>query len=507
MIVKSLRGIALCLVISTCAVQYALAQQGPSANALVEQARVAAQRDQNANSADLFARVIAQDPSRRRELLAEYADQLTYSKRPAQAVPIYEEILQDPRSSEERERAQKGLGLALLWSDQPSRASKVYAQILADHPQDRDAQRSLVRALSWSGRQREALVRANEILAMHPEDDETRTMAAQALSWMGRPDRASETLGSAVDKREIALRLDRQLKIDQAPRALLDTRGSTQSDGLDIRNWRAAQSVTFAQGRGAAGLRVDHTDYRQTKTGDGALVVRPGVYGRYRLNDSFELNGELGQEQIRMADGTTQMRGVGSSWLTWWPDDVLRFDLSTNRDTFDNLKSLRLGITARQHGLSMDFKPTDRQRYTVRVSRSIYSDGNTRDWGQLETEYRWRTHPDMFASLRYTQFSFSTLLDNGYFNPLRYRSTQVTLRTIWTPGGDEGRLHLEGGLALGREVADPGGSKPANDASLRFIYDINQQTQLALRAQRFTSRTADSGFARGLLGLSLEHAW
>lgn len=504
---KSFQGIALTLVVWTFAVQASSAQPQPSASALVEQARDAAKRDQNANSADLFARIIAQDPSRRRELLAEYADQLTYSKRPAQAVPIYEEILQEPRSSEERERAQKGLGLALLWSDQPSRASKVYAQILADHPQDRNAQRSLVRALSWSGRQREALVRANEILAMHPEDDETRTMAAQALSWMGRPDRASETLGSAVDKREDALRLDRQLKIDQAPRALLDSRGSTQSDGLDIRNWRAAQSVTFAQGRGTAGLRVDHTDYRQTKSRDSASVVRPGAYGRYRFSDSLELNAELGQDRIRMADGTVQDLGVWSSWLTWWPDDVLRFDLSTNRDTFDNLKSLRLGITARQHGLSMDFKPTDRQRYTVRVSRSNYSDSNIRDWGQLETEYRWRTHPDIFAGLRYTQFSFSTLLDNGYFNPLRYRSTQVTLRTIWTPGGDEGRLHLEGGLALGREVADPGGSKPANDASLRFIYDINPQTQLALRAQRFTSRTADSGFARGLLGLSLKHAW
>jgi len=93
---------------------HSLAQQQPDASAAVDAARAAARADRNKDAADQFRAAIAQAPQRRRELLLEYADQLLYSQRGAQAVPLYEEVLQAPRDVEERRKATKGLGLAYL---------------------------------------------------------------------------------------------------------------------------------------------------------------------------------------------------------------------------------------------------------------------------------------------------------------------------------------------------------------------------------------------------------
>jgi hypothetical protein len=155
----------------------------------------------------------------------------------------------------------------------------------------------------------------------------------------------------------------------------------------------------------------------------------------------------------------------------------------------------------------MDFTPSERQRYTARLEHAAYSDGNARRWAQIETEYRWRTHPEAWAGLRYTHFDFDFESNNGYFNPLSYRSAQLTLRSLWRPDGNDGRWEVTAYAAFGREHAQPGGSKPANDFSLRAAYRIDAATRLEARAQRFSSRTGAEGFARTIFGLSLERAW
>ena len=55
---------------------------------VVERARQAASTNDNNEAARLFEQAIAASPERRGELLLEYADQLAYSGRPAEAVPL-----------------------------------------------------------------------------------------------------------------------------------------------------------------------------------------------------------------------------------------------------------------------------------------------------------------------------------------------------------------------------------------------------------------------------------
>jgi tetratricopeptide (TPR) repeat protein len=478
-----------------------------AAQADIEAARAAARADRNRDAADLFARALAQAPERRRELLQEYADQLNYSGRSRAAIPLFLEALQSPRSDEERLRLLKGLGLAYLWTDQPTRARPVFEAVLRERPDDEDASRNLGRALSWSGRQREAVAHLQQHLAAHPADNEARVIEAQAQAWLGRPDSATHTLAGVVSPRDDARQLAAALDRARAPRTIADVQRSTQSDRLDIRDERLAQTASFAQGRGMAGVRVDRIAYDQQGGGDSARVTRPMLLGRYRFSDAVELNAEVGQEHIRPLTGPDHDPAVYASWLTLWPNDLWRFDLSTNRSTFDNLKSLRLGITARQLGWSTDFTPTERQRYTVRLEHADFSDGNTRRHAQFEAEYRWRTHPDAWFGLRHTRIAFSRQLDNGYFNPLDFQSTQATARVVWRPDGPDGRWDVAAAAAVGREHANPDGSKPAYDASLRVGWRADARTRFEARAQRFSSLTTSSGFARTTFGLSLDRSW
>lgn len=483
-----------------------LAAADAMAQAAVEAARAAARENRNAQSARLFEQAIAQEPQRRRELLRELADQLTYSNRARDAIPLYEEVLGSPLSAGETLQARKGLGLALLWTDQPTRARAVFEQVLQQDEGDADASRNLGRALSWGGRQREAVAHLHQHVLRHPQDAEARVILAQAQAWMGRGDRAATSL-QGVD-REDAGRLRAQMAADQAPRTVLEGQRSVQSDDLRIDAWRVQHAVGLAQGRGMLGLRLERFDYEREDGSDSAQVSRPMLLGRWRFSDALEWNVEAGRERIT-AQGTPSSEFTAySTWLTLWPHDVLRVDISSSRSDLDNLRSLRLGLTHQDHGLSTDFTPTERQRYTARWQQSRYSDGNARRWSEVEAEYRWWTHPDAWVGLKHTRFRFERLLNNGYFNPLHFESTQVSLRTRWLPAGDAGPWVVEARVALGRERADNEGDKGSYDVELRGRYRLDPQTSLVAHAQRFSSRTASStGFARSTFGIRLERSW
>ena len=484
------------------------AAQAPAAPSLVEAARAAARADRNAEAAGLFAQALALAPERRAELLKEYADQLTYSGRAREAVPLYRELL-PARTGADRIAVLKGLGLALLWSDQPGAAREVYDEILQAQPRDQDASRNRARALSWSGRQREAIAALQAHLASWPDDAEARVQLAQSQAWLGRPDLARAGIApSPLSEREDARRLASDLDLWAAPKTRVEAQRSTQSDDLQIRQWRFEHSMSFAGGLGSGGGRVDRLDYEREDGSDEVRVTRPMLLGRYRFSDAAELHAEIGNEHIAPRGSPSMNRLVYAAWLTWWPDDVLRFDVSTSRSTFDNIRSLRLGLTATQYGLSADFTPTERQRYTARAERGLVSDGNRRWRGELEAEWRVRTQPEIWVGARHTRVRFDRQLDNGYFNPLTFEATLATARLTWKPDGELGRWDLRLAGAWGREHANPDGSKPAYDASVRAGYRFDAKTRLEARLQRFSTRTSSfSGFARTTAGLALERSW
>ncbi len=123
------------------------------AEGLVAQAREAARVDENERAADLFAQALRENPWLRREILHEYADQLLYSGRAAEAIPLLEETLEYPRlSALDTERARRNLALAYLWSGNHTEAVASYEQALQRHPGNGDLQRNLIQALIGAAR-------------------------------------------------------------------------------------------------------------------------------------------------------------------------------------------------------------------------------------------------------------------------------------------------------------------------------------------------------------------
>ena len=125
--------------------------------ATINAARTAAHEGRNSEAASLFAKAIEAVPSRRDELLREYADSLTYSGRSAQAVPLYKEVLASGRVEDDRWKVAAQLALALTWSGQNRAAAAVYDRVSAHDPADVDVALRRARVLVSVGRIDEAL--------------------------------------------------------------------------------------------------------------------------------------------------------------------------------------------------------------------------------------------------------------------------------------------------------------------------------------------------------------
>ena len=123
----------------------------------IEAARLAAKEGHNAEAAKLFEQAIKAVPARRPELLKEYADQLTYAKRSAEAVPLYRELLTGSLPADQRIEITAQLALALTWSKQYQEALTTYDKILAQSPKDADAAVHRASVLTWLGRSDDAV--------------------------------------------------------------------------------------------------------------------------------------------------------------------------------------------------------------------------------------------------------------------------------------------------------------------------------------------------------------
>ncbi|HYF56224.1 MAG TPA: tetratricopeptide repeat protein, partial [Salinarimonas sp.] len=123
------------------------------ADAHVGAARKAAETRRNAAAVRQFEAAIRVEPSRRRELLPELADQVAYAGRPSDAVPLYREgLAQAGRTPAERARLGRGLAFALLWSNQFREAAAAWRAILAANPRDGEARKALSDALVGAAR-------------------------------------------------------------------------------------------------------------------------------------------------------------------------------------------------------------------------------------------------------------------------------------------------------------------------------------------------------------------
>jgi tetratricopeptide (TPR) repeat protein len=507
---------------------------------VVEAARAAARADRHQESIETFRRAIELDPERRREWLPELADQLTWSGDPGAAVPLYEEALSGASSPEAERRARLGLALALSWdgrladslahydellaldpTDREARLGRArvlswmdrqgpalaeYQAVLRDHPDDLEALRGVGRVQSWRGRQRDASRRMQELRAAHPNDRQATAILAESFEWMGRPDRAERVLreqraADPADTRAQALLDDLELR--QRPAVRLDWKESHQSDDLRITTTSIDSRFHFGDGRGSAGPRYALAVFDPDGSpAEEILVNRPGFQAAHRISDAVGWTGSFFVDVIetRGASGD-HVRPTYDTSFTFFPNDLLRFDLGSSRSTFDDENSLRAGATAVYANASMDVLPDELTRLTTRFNWGEYSDGNERAWWQVEVERRIWHHPRIATGFRYTGFDFAQMKSTGYWNPDAYHSNEVLLRAFDQLGE---KVHWYLGGSAGYEVQRPGSDKAVWSVGGSIAYQLFRRLELEAAYDFFSSRTAaSSGFARGTGRLAL----
>jgi tetratricopeptide (TPR) repeat protein len=547
---KQLAGFALVVlgVAMSAACSDAAAQTAPEA--IVQAAREAARTDRNAEAAELFAQALAEAPHLRRELLREYADQLTYSGQSAVAVPLYREVLGWELPAGEVRAARLGLALALSWSGRPAEARTEYErvlasdpgntearlgrarmlswaghlgparagyeQVLADDPANLEARRSLALVQAWRGRHGDAVARLDGLLREHHDDVETLLILAQVQEMRGRPDLAWPVLDRLLELRpdhDRALEFREELRRSGRPATGVHVRHSTQTDDLDIALLAAVHAVHPGRGRTTLEARYERYRYQQPRAGVAEVRVhRPGAAVRHRVGDRTEFNVAAYLDLIDPSGAPDRHRVMTwDSWLTAWPVDGVRIDVSSSRTVLDNIRSLATPVHATFIGASTDLTPDERTRLTVRGNHGTFSDGNRRNWAQAEVEHRILAAPQLLIGVRATGMGFDRQLAAGYFNPERYASGVLTARS-WHGWGQ--RTWVEAGGSYGQESSTPGGNRPLWSADASLVHRVFQRAEVEVRFNHLSSRQLftldephDGGWARRTLRLGVRALW
>ena len=292
-----------------------------------------------------------------------------------------------------------------------------------------------------------------------------------------------------------------RINADQRPTANAVIRYSSQSDDLEIRQAEVSQDLFFSHGLTDLRLGAQAIDYdpRYGRTiGQRAL----GVDVNHRFDDFLAFSGDLWVNRLRGPAGH-DTKVTYDAFLTLRPSDSIRIDIDTNRRLFDNVRSLQLGLTATSYGGSIDFTPMDDLRLTARGSYGRYSDGNRRRTEEVEAVWKVSSRPIVEIGARGTNFNFSRLLDNGYFNPKNYYSGGGMVRVRTTLAR---KLTVELAGSAGVENARPGGTKPLFSGSLQLAYMITDRWSLDGEFAHFSSRqSTSSGFSRTSASLGLHY--
>ena len=509
--------------------------------ALAGQAREAGDDRRHGEAVTLYEGAIVAAPAARHDLLLDYAYQMAYADRAGDAVPLFEEVVRRNELNISDRLGHRGLGLALSWAGRHEEALAAYDRGLAKYPDDVDmlngkgqvliwlnrpdvaagifrralvvdpdnetALRGVAQAESYMGRQRRATAWVDEVISQGDASAETLLVAARAEYWKGRPDKAfalaDRVLADSPDHsgaRSLIGEIDDSLR----PWSELHASHSTQNDGLEITSRSARQGVRINDGLTDLGLQYRRINLNPDATGDVDLEA-PGLFFRHRFDDDVEANGSVHFNTLTAPTGTFKVMTF-DTWVTYWPNDLGRFDLSWSRNYFDDERSLARNILMGTLGLSADYFPTHGTQISGRLSLSSLSDGNSRFFAQVEAQRDVATVEGLHLGGRITYFGFSRPeLNNGYFNPSWLYSIEGTGRY----GLDvTDRWRVEAGGTLGFERrADL--DKLLWNLAAKATYRLTDRAAIDFEVEHNDHRRVDAvdGFSRTTFGTRLVYRW
>jgi len=502
-----------------------LAQRPDDDDLLIEVARVLGFADRNAESAEMYQRVLAVAPQRRADVRRSLAWQTLWSGEAAcaegwflesaaldanaadawrgvaesrqqredlrGALDAYREALRaDPDDVTSARRAAQ----ILVWLGRTDDGIAAFEALLARDPGDRRSRLGLARALNDAGRHRDAVHEYREA-QVSSLDDDARFDYARALRWSGFDDLADEQLATIEQPDAQWLRRFRTSR-ERARWWALELDASTDRDDLDTRSLRASAGWHFDGGRALESslrrVRFDDPNGRvdglrwqaQASTRVGAIDSRWGVAWP---SVAVALNDYDGWQPL-----------TGAARVRWLPRDRVRVDAELGRETIETPKAIGERVHVDVASIGVDVRPAIAWTLAGSFAHFRFDDGNGRDrvYGRIERTIV--AAPRVRAGVEALAFRSSdpigpTVAWRGYWNPKEYREARafVSVSHDWR----EWQMYARVGIGTAREVDgwDMRTSGTPNLWELAVARDLSPTLQL--RAQ-----LGGSGSGMGLSG-------
>ena len=502
---------------------------------LMEWARVYAYADRHPEAIRLFEQIRKDHPDRAREFLRELGDQYLWDGQPDKAEPIYREALAiNPLDS------QAALGLArvlswsgrraeaatqydqilkydpgnlaalngkaevLSWMDRLEEAYDLYGQVLARDPSNLEARNGQARVRVWQGYHRAGTALYEKTLEEHPNDLDALEGLAFARHWNDRDDLATPALAKLLalkpDRREAGklnyhIQYARQPYVTQSNLYWKDKNDlSLQSHG--VRTGFRPTPLTNLEGI-QEWVRLRQPGQPTVEGNRGGLSVAS------RFSDAFQFHSYLFGTHFSRVDFNPF---TTNTWFTYEPDDLWRFDLSYDRQTFDDIGALRNHIFTDSGSLSADFRPNRFWLFSAKYQRSEYSDTNEQNTVLAKVEYRLLRDPYVKLYYNYYYSDWAKQLYHGYFNPQSIRSHSLG---VYASKNITEKLFAEGQLSAGHEHHNPIADQPTFYAGGGLVYRLSPRWLASLRGEYFEARpdndSGSNGYRRKTIMLSITY--
>ena len=435
-----------------------------------------------------YGRALELDPERDDLRLAR-ARVLSWDGRLEASVEAYQELVErNPGNLE----ARAGLAQVLSWTGRYDEARSAYERVLDEDPENRMARMGMAQVATWGGELKEGERRWRDALRLAPDDPDLLMGLATNLRMQGRERDAARVLGrlEAEDPDRADVEEERaRLRTATGPRLHPSTGYARDSDqnriltfGLAAR-WKASDPVELAVTAARRDLAWrPRPDLDQT-------VHALDVAATFRARSGWGVRAGVGAWHPGAPEGSTRPTAqAGVSMPPWLP---ARADLTLNRTIFD-ITSLVADVQVDLTELRLDGSVRTGSRSslqgTLSTARFRGTESNTRHLAAAR--YTHRVRPLVATGPAFRAFTFSRVVDDGYWNPRSYLILELPVTLGPTEGDWIPRLEV----AAGYQRSDEGGDDPwsaAFRAEARITRNLDRGRQVGLSAVY-----ADSGAQR-----------
>ena len=400
---------------------------GKDPGLMIEWARVYTYANKHEEAIKLFEKVRISFPERSNEILRELADQYRWNGQSAEALRIYDQIL---NNSPDNKDALLGKADILSLQDKLEESYIAYQNVLNNDPENLVALNSQAKILVWQGYHRKGISRYEDILKRYPKNPDAIEGIAFALHWLGDDVHAVEKIKELFElepNRKEAQDLYYQIENSQNPFARTYSRFTNDSTPQSVVTGGVRSGLHFDYSTSIDGI-YEHQVLRKKGSPEPSISAnREGAGLSKSFGNTYEFNAFLYETQFNKVDFNPF---TANTWFTYKSDDYWRLDLAYDRETFEDNDALLNKIITNSPSISLDFRPDRFWFFNLRYKRSYFSDDNRQNQILGKVEYRLSHKPFIKVFYNYYYSSWAEPeLSHGYFNPRSLRSHTLGLYT------------------------------------------------------------------------------